>query len=126
MSQERKPICPACKRTVEDTTHEETLQVYADRRAQTEQLLNAVGYNWPNSFMPAPVYIHMACLEPHLDKLDTHRKVAYQAWRIRQLEADDKALRREIQHICQAIQAIDEDKYFRYIEEPSLKDPGKT
>ena len=129
MDIQQGPKCPACGSAVEDENQHESLLVYATHRGPTERLLNAVGYKWPMTMHTPAVLIHMKCLEPHLGCLTTEQTVKYQGWKIRQMEQNAGQLRREIERVCAAIQEIDAERYFRFIEEPALdgtKDPNRS
>lgn len=124
MSTAPLPICPACNRPVANPSTNETLNVYASTHTATRRLLDAVGYSWPNTLHAALVCIHMACLEKYQHAMADHHKVAYQSWKIRQLEAANRDIRTEMQRICQAIEVIAPDVYFRFIETPALSITG--
>ena len=114
------PECFACHQEITDPKDHDVLEIIGTDDMDSGRLLNAFNYTPSIQLGLNRSYIHFRCASEHADLLSPQHRNKWLEWRVRQLEQEQTEHRILMEEITNAIQHIDPNAYYKYIEEPSL------
>ena len=116
------PKCFACHQEITYPKDHDVLEITGTNSMDSRPLFDAFGYTQSPSlqFGRNHSYIHFRCASEHSDLLTQRHRNQWLEWRVGQLEQEQTEHRTLMEKITSAIQHIDPDAYYEYLEQPSL------